>query len=103
MKKLCDCTKDGGTQLEEVTSFLKVIAEPHRLHILCLLKDGAHCVCDIWQHLGLPQNLVSHHLKELKNFGLITSRKEGLKVIYSLNDRSMKNYAKLLSHFLSLP
>jgi|GEM_PF-429648 len=102
MRKTCHCNKNGGAQLKDVAAFLSIIAEPHRLHILCFLKESEHCVCDIWQHLDLPQNLVSHHLKGLKDFGLIVSRKEGLKVIYRINARTMNKYEKLLSHFLPL-
>ena len=99
----CHCNRGKGKKLEETSAFLRLIAEPHRLHILCFLRQEPRCVCDIWQHLDLPQNLVSHHLKALKDLGLITSRKEGLKVIYSLNTRTMKKHEALLSHFLSLP
>lgn len=36
-------------------------------------------------YLGLSQNLVSHHLKVLKDFGLVSARKQGTKVLYSIN------------------
>lgn len=97
----CHCNRGKGKKLEASAAFLRLIAEPHRLHILCLLKKGRHCVCDIWRHLGLRQNLVSHHLKALKDFGLIDSRKKGLKVFYNLNHRTVKKYETLLSSFLS--
>jgi len=64
------------------------------------LKGGEQCVCDIWQVLGLPQNLTSHHLKILKGAGLIDSRKEGLKVIYSINKKGMDTLKSLLNNFL---
>lgn len=60
--------------------FLKVISEENRLKILCILRKQEKCVCEIWQFLDLPQNLISHHLKVLKDSGLIDSRKEGTKV-----------------------
>lgn len=79
---------------------LKIIAEENRLKILCVLKMGPQCVCDIWEDLGIAQNLASHHLKVLKEAGLIDSRKEGLKVIYSINTKGMKRLQKDLQHFL---
>ncbi|MGQ9848187.1 MAG: ArsR/SmtB family transcription factor [Bacteroidales bacterium] len=75
-----------------MVEFLKVISEENRLKILCLLKNSEKCVWDIWQYLGLVQNLVSHHLKVLKDFGLVSSKQEGLKVIYSLNKKVEKTH-----------
>jgi len=40
-------------------------------------------------------------LKVLKDFGLVSSRQEGLKVIYSINKKVVKNYAKLLNNYLN--
>lgn len=87
-------------EISQAAEFLKVINEENRLKILCLLKKNEKCVCDIWQYLGLAQNLTSYHLKELKDFRLISSRQEGLKVIYSINEKAVKKYSKLLNRFL---
>lgn len=82
-------------------NFLKIISEENRLKIVCILYYGEKCVCEIWQYLKLPQNLVSHHLKILKDFGLISSKKEGLKVFYKLNKKVVKKYIKLINKFLN--
>ena len=93
--------KKSIKELKKISNFLKIISEENRLKILCLLKGKEKCVCDIWQCLKLPQNLVSHHLKVLKNFGLIFSEKRGLKVFYKLNQKVVKKYFKLLKKFLT--
>lgn len=85
---------------KKVIDFLKIISEENRLKILCLLRKQEKCVCEIWQFLDLPQNLISHHLKVLKDFGLIGSRKEGTKVFYFLNKKNIKKYVSLMSHFI---
>jgi len=100
MKPKCCNNKKSIAGISQTAEFLKVISEENRLKILCLLKENEKCVCDIWQYLGLAQNLTSHHLKVLKDFGLVSSRQEGLKVIYSINKKVVKNYAKLLNHYL---
>jgi ArsR family transcriptional regulator len=87
--------------LKRVVDFLKIIAEENRLKILCILQKQEMCVCEIWQFLNLPQNLASHHLKVLKDYGLVNSRKEGLKVIYSINKTNLKKYHQNLSHFIN--
>ena len=53
------------------------------------------------KYLKLPQNLISHHLKVLKDSNLITLRKEGLKVFYKINKNSIKKYLKILNKFLA--
>ena len=100
MKPECCENKKAKKELKEVVDFLKAISEKNRLKILCILQKNELCVCDIWQHLNLSQNLTSHHLKVLKDFGLIKSRKEGTKVIYSLVSKRTKQYISLLSHYI---
>ncbi len=97
----CCKTKVSKDNLVQTAQFLKIIAEPNRLKILCILQKKDLCVCEIWQNLNLPQNLISHHLKVLKNFKLITSKKEGTKVVYSLHSKIMKKYFSLLSHYIN--
>ncbi len=65
---------------------LKALAHPTRLQILDLLKDGERCVCRIVPELQMEQSNISRHLNVLKKEGLVTSRKEGLKVFYKVND-----------------
>jgi len=101
MEKPKCCKKNKSTEeLKGTVEFLKVVAEENRLKILCLLRSGERCVCDIWQFIDLPQNLVSHHLKVLKDFGLVGDRKEGLRVYYSINKKEMSKFNLLLGHFL---
>ncbi|MBD3300427.1 MAG: metalloregulator ArsR/SmtB family transcription factor [Candidatus Moranbacteria bacterium] len=85
---------------QKVIEFLKIINEPNRLKMLCFLHHGEQCVCNIWKNLDLPQNLASHHLKTLKDFGLIKSRQEGRKIIYWSNKEVVQKYALLLNNFL---
>lgn len=85
-------------KIEEVTHFLKIIAEENRLKILCILnKEKEVCVCSILKELNLSQNLTSHHLKVLKDFNLISSRKEGRWILYSINKKEINKYQKLLN------
>jgi len=97
----CCKTKKYKNNLEQTAEFLRVIAEPNRLKILCILKKQELCVCDIWQYLDLPQNLVSHHLKILKDSKLVESRKESTKVIYSVNSKIISKYYSLLSDYIN--
>lgn len=75
-------------QIEDLSALLKVIGEYNRLRLLFVLYScGCHCVCDFENHAeDMSQSLISHHLADLKNAGLVTSEKEGLKVNYRLTD-----------------
>lgn len=72
------------------SSFLKALAHPTRLKILDRLKDEAElCVCHIYEDLELEQSNVSQHLKILRDQGILTSRKDGLKVMYSVRHKEV--------------
>ena len=68
---------------------LKVLAHPARLQILDVLRDGEQCVCHLQAVLGLRQAYVSQQLMELRELGLVTDRKEGLRVFYRVRDPSV--------------
>lgn len=71
-------------------SLLKVVSEESRLKLLCILQKGTHCVCEIMEHVALSQSLISHHLKDLKNAGIVKDEKRGLRVYYSLTEKGKK-------------
>ena len=95
-----NCDFNNKNDLKDVASFLKIISEENRLKILCILKKEEVCVCVILKKLNMAQNLVSHHLKILKDFELIKSRKEGQRVYYSINKKEINDYTLLLNKIL---
>jgi DNA-binding transcriptional ArsR family regulator len=60
------------------------LAHPIRLAILDLLRAGEACVCDIATEVGAERSNVSRHLAVMLKGGIVRSRREGLKVYYSL-------------------
>jgi DNA-binding transcriptional ArsR family regulator len=96
----CQSNSTAKNNFKQVGDFLKLINEPNRLKVLCFLRHGEQCVCDIHKFLGVPQNLASHHLKALKDFGLVDSRQDGRKVVYYSNKQIIKKYTLLLNNFL---
>ena len=72
---------------EAAASRARALADPTRLGLAASLRDGGElCVCDLAWISGRPQNLVSHHLRALKQEGLAASRRDGKIVFYSLSD-----------------
>lgn len=70
---------------------LKALAEPTRLKILKMLAMEEMCVCEIIAKLHLSQPAISHHLKILRHANIISDRKVGKWIFYSLNKRSCKD------------
>ena len=73
-----------GNQL--VSNVFKALAHPTRIQIIKLLKEGEMCVCDILPKLDSEQSNTSQHLTIMKNQGIVESRKDGAKVIYSIKN-----------------
>lgn len=77
-------------QIVSLSSLLKIVSEESRLKLLCILRSGKHCVCEIMEHVDLSQSLISHHLKDLKEAGIVDDEKKGLRVYYSLTKKGEK-------------
>lgn len=90
MKQKCCVNKELSGEFSGLARFLRIVGDDNRLKILCLLRGEEMCVCDITENLGLAQNLVSSHLKVLKDSGLITNRQEGKRSYYSINREEFK-------------
>ncbi|HEC89145.1 MAG: ArsR family transcriptional regulator [Thermoplasmata archaeon] len=74
-----------------IDSFFKCVVDTSRRRILTILMTGEKCVSEIVEETGLEQSLVSHHLKVLKTCGLVKSRQNGKKVLYSLPNPEIKD------------
>lgn len=62
----------------------QALGHPLRLAIVELLRDGEVCVCDIAERVGSERSNVSRHLAVMLQAGVLSSRKQGLQVFYSL-------------------
>ncbi len=61
---------------ERTAAFLRLLADPTRQRILTLLLRGETCNCEIGDELGLAQNLISHHVRQLREAGLVRERRD---------------------------
>jgi len=77
---------------------LRVLADPTRLRVADALRRGDElCVCDLAWILGRSQNLVSHHLRALREEGLAQSRRDGKVVFYSLTEAGRDLYDRAVA------
>jgi ArsR family transcriptional regulator len=86
-------------ELDVEAEIFKAMADPCRLKILMLLREGELCVCEIMIGLERPQSTTSYQLSILKDAGLIKERKDGRWSRYRLSEGAvieMLNLAKLM-------
>ena len=79
---------------------LKALGDKHRQDILKLLAHQEMGVCEIMHSIGLSQPAVSHHLKILKQAGLVCTEKEGKMVFYTVDKKGLQNFFNLVNCFL---
>ena len=81
---------------------LSALAEPNRLAIVELLRDGPRSVGDIVDRLGLSQPLVSKHLKVLSDVAIVDRRVDGKRRIYELEQSRFAELDRWLDTFAAL-
>lgn len=74
----------SAAEAERLAALLKVVAEPVRLRIMMLLAAEQLCVCHLQDALGVRQTLASHHLRALRDAGLVETEPCGRFVYYRL-------------------
>ncbi len=80
--------------------FCKTLANPKRLIIIRALKDKERTVGDFVKLLDTPISNVSQHLKALRDRDIVTTRKEGQKVFYSLTDPRLVEACDLIRQII---
>jgi ArsR family transcriptional regulator len=98
--KCCAKSSAEADNIGKTYAFLRAIADPSRLKILCVLRGGSKCVCEVVPAVGISDKLASHHLKQLKNIGLLTEKREGNFIRYSLNKKAIKEYKKIFNQVI---
>ena len=81
---------------DRVAELFKALGHPTRVKIVEYLSEGEKCVKDIWQELGIPQPTVSQHINILREAGIISFRKEGVKTCYRIEMPIVVKIMKLL-------
>jgi ArsR family transcriptional regulator len=72
------------TSAVEAAALLSTAADPNRMAILTLLAEGETCVCALQEQIPVAPNLLSYHLKVLREAGLVTTSRRGRWVDYAL-------------------
>lgn len=82
---------------------LKMLANEHRLMILCQLADGSKSVGELADLIGLGQSPLSQHLARLRQEGLVTTRRAGQSIFYSLSSEAAAQIIHVLYNIFCAP
>ncbi|MCW5205340.1 winged helix-turn-helix transcriptional regulator [Desulfobulbus sp. F5] len=82
--------------MNKLIRVMKALSDPNRAAAIKLLEAGERCVCELQQVLGLAQPTVSKHMKVLEEAGLVTKRRQGTWILYSIADGSDSPYAEAM-------
>jgi ArsR family transcriptional regulator, arsenate/arsenite/antimonite-responsive transcriptional repressor len=93
------------TQLDtgRAARLFHALSDRTRLSILQRLRLGERCVCDLTDALDAAQSRLSFHLKVLKDAGLVTDRKDGRWMYYTLNTDALAEVGELTDALAAAP
>ncbi len=74
-----------------IARFFQVLSDPTRVRLVKALSDGEWCVSELTRALGMDQPAVSHQLKHLREQGLVSWKKTGRHVYYTLADDHLRD------------
>lgn len=77
--------------LQDLGDLFKVFGDTTRIKIMYALYEGEMCVCAISELLNMTQSAISHQLKTLKDANLVSARRDGKEIYYSLSDEHVKS------------
>ncbi|MEX2583613.1 MAG: metalloregulator ArsR/SmtB family transcription factor [Gemmatimonadota bacterium] len=84
------------TDLEEATRLFHALSDETRLRIVQRLARGERCVCDLQDAVGSYQSRLSFHLRKLRDAGVVSDRKEGRWVYYSIRPEALETMRAFL-------
>lgn len=87
---------------EDNAKVFKSLCDPNRLMIMQMLQSGEKCACRILEELDIVQSTLSHHMKILCESGLVSARRNGKWMHYSLDAHACLEAQKLLVKLTSI-
>ena len=87
---------DGNIVAPALPVGLRAVAEPLRWRILALLRQEEMCVCHLVEALGAPQSLISHHLRALRDAGLVETERYRYWTYYRLRPATLEGLGRQL-------
>jgi len=86
--------------VREFVKLFKALSDETRIRILKVLLERECCVCEVMQALDISQSRASRNLGILEDAGFVKSRRDGLWIVYSIDEQRMNSYAARLIELL---
>ena len=86
---------------QQVAALFKALGDENRIRILKQLRSGEKCACRLLEELNISQPTLSHHMKILCDTGIVTGRKEGKWIHYSICCEGICRIRGLMKELLS--
>ena len=80
----------------------KALCDENRIRILKLLCGGEKCACELLEELNISQSTLSHHMKILCDSGIVTGRKQGTWMHYSISSEGAQAAKELLTELTTV-
>ena len=97
--------KRGGRTMEhtdrQMAYVFKALGDENRIQILKLLRNGEKCACKLLDALNISQPTLSHHMKILCDAGIVSGRKEGKWMHYSICCEGARDISQMLQELLT--
>lgn len=82
--------------LEEISHFFRLLSEPARLQLLCLLRQGPMDVAALIEATGFSQSHISRQLSQLQRAALVRCERQGVKLVYFADDELVEELCALV-------
>ena len=92
-----------SSDTDRAVRLFHALSDGTRLSIIQRLRLGERCVCDLTDALDAAQSRLSFHLKVLKDAELVTDRREGRWMYYTLNPETLNEVAELIDGLAAAP
>ena len=86
---------------QDIVCIFKALSDENRIRILKMLHSGEKCACKLLEEMHITQPTLSHHMKILCDAGIVTSRKEGKWIHYSICCEGICRVRGLMKEVLS--
>jgi ArsR family transcriptional regulator len=86
--------------MRDFAKLFKALSDETRIRILKILLERECCVCEVMQALDISQSRASRNLGILQDAGFVRSRRDGLWIVYSIDEQRMNSYASPLIELL---
>jgi Predicted transcriptional regulators len=88
LTSLFELTPDEA-EIEATRAVFKALSNEHRIRVLEALREGELCACELQVVLDAPQSTVASHLRELRDAGLVRTRRQGKWTYYRIGDTAV--------------